>query len=309
MPDQPSYEPQEWQDEVNGLLVASYPIGDYVKVPDAHLGDFGIEGFTRDGKAFQCYAPEEPITTKVRYERCRDKMRDDLAKFRENSTELRKLFGTTVIERWILATPIADSARLLTYAGPLAEEVRAASLPYVHPKFEIAVADDSYFDPIRDRLKASGVLELELDAPAVTPSAVQDWVDSNEALAKRLKEKLSKISISGADASLRSLIEAVFQRYLHGRNLLENLRVQYPNLYERLKSRRTNKEATLEARCRLQASGSPSELLSHVLEEYRVELRQAVGSLATSDAELLAWEAAADWLMRCPLDFYEPVLK
>ena len=56
----------EWQDYVLNLLRLRYSVGALSVVPDTDRGDYGIEAFATDECAFQCYAPEEPLTTQQR---------------------------------------------------------------------------------------------------------------------------------------------------------------------------------------------------------------------------------------------------
>ena len=57
---------EEWEQRVQLYLKRRYGPGEYVHLPAKHLGDFGIEGFSRDGLAYQCYAAQEPLSTKVK---------------------------------------------------------------------------------------------------------------------------------------------------------------------------------------------------------------------------------------------------
>jgi len=53
------FDGDEWQEFIVQLLYLRYGT-DLVEVPDKHKGDRGIEAFTNDGCAFQCYSPESP---------------------------------------------------------------------------------------------------------------------------------------------------------------------------------------------------------------------------------------------------------
>ena len=53
-------------------------------------GDFGIEGFTRTGKAFQCYCPNEHYSSKELYDNHRNKITKDLKKLRTYEKQLKK---------------------------------------------------------------------------------------------------------------------------------------------------------------------------------------------------------------------------
>ena len=106
----------EWQDHIIRLLKMRYAVGEFQEVPDRHRGDFGIEGFSRDGRAYQCYSPMEPLATATRYESHRDKISADIKKFEDNKDELSALFGPTRITRWVLIVPTFDSGPLIQHA-------------------------------------------------------------------------------------------------------------------------------------------------------------------------------------------------
>lgn len=70
-----------WEQHCLKLLRLRYKApGQFEYVPSSDQGDLGIEGFSHDGCAYQCYAPEGPLPIKDRYERQRDKLTEDLAK-------------------------------------------------------------------------------------------------------------------------------------------------------------------------------------------------------------------------------------
>ena len=84
------WDPDSWQKYVLNLLILRYGLKEFVYVPDRHTGDFGIEGFSRDGCAYQCYAAREPLETDVLYQKQRNKMSADIRKFYANQSDLQK---------------------------------------------------------------------------------------------------------------------------------------------------------------------------------------------------------------------------
>jgi len=113
-----NWEGEEWESYIKRLLTRHYGPGNYQDVPARHKGDFGIEGYsTTDGCAYQCYATQEPCTVNQRYESQRSKITTDINKFISNQKDLQKVFGTTLIHRWILMVPISESAKLMQHAS------------------------------------------------------------------------------------------------------------------------------------------------------------------------------------------------
>ena len=118
------WEGRDWQEYCMKLLRARYSDHTLQEIPDAHSGDLGLEAFTHDGVVFQCYAVQEPLTTKLRYERQRDKLTEDLNKLKRNKDALVDLFGSVKIQRYVLMVPRTNSRSLVAHAQTKAAEVR-----------------------------------------------------------------------------------------------------------------------------------------------------------------------------------------
>src|SRR5690349_8707017 len=101
-----------WERRVKGWLRLRYP-GEFEELPADHGGDFGIEGFSRDGIAYQCYAPKSRLKAKDLYENQRTKITEDINKFIKNSNNLSKVFKGLKIHSWWLVVPEHKSAKLV----------------------------------------------------------------------------------------------------------------------------------------------------------------------------------------------------
>jgi hypothetical protein len=115
-------------------------------------------------------------------------------------------------------------------------------------------------------------------------------------LAANLTQKLNAI----VDASE---VPAWRQRLLRKRaaelQRLEQLRSK-GLVWQRVVDTKNQRERTLDSRV---LATSPRDDLLRLTDEHARDLRDGVGSLAVDVANDLAWGAAADWLMRCPLDY------
>jgi hypothetical protein len=79
----------EWQEHIVRLLRARYSEpGMFQEMPSRDRGDLGLEGFSRDGVCYQCYAPEPPYDVKDLYEKQRGKITTDIGKFMKNRQSL-----------------------------------------------------------------------------------------------------------------------------------------------------------------------------------------------------------------------------
>ncbi|MBL9022999.1 MAG: hypothetical protein JNL21_12425 [Myxococcales bacterium] len=281
------------------LLKLRYAIADFQEIPDRHRGDYGIEGFSRDGRAYQCYSPTEPLTTNARYEAQRDKMSADIKKFVDNQDALTKVLGTTAISRWVFAVPTFDSGPLVQHGEKKAAEVRALRRSYVAPDFCIAIVTEEDFEPERARLLRLGLDQVALQAKPIDPAASASWATAHSPLLAVLTTKLSRLP--GGATTSGPLQHRLIGHYLQGQEVLDMLKAEHAELFEVALRTKAGRESFLETHC-LITPDSPQKLLAATLQEFKRELMR-FEVMTEQMAEALAYEAVADWLMRCPLDF------
>lgn len=298
------WEGEEWEKHIQLLLKRRYRIGNYQELPAKHGGDFGIEGYSTDGCAYQCYAKEEPCTTSVLYEAQRDKITVDIGKFIKNKPELVKLFGGTLIDRWILVVPRHESAKLAQHASKKSEEVMQLRLPYVSDKFKIVIITDDYFSKEINELTAAGVLDVGIDTNSL---AIEEkdrtlWLKNNDTLVNNLHIKANKIPKVFADAKVEEFKEHMIGNYLRGQNLLNYFSENFPDIYVKLNTCKQAYEYHLQTMSFV-VDISPAQHLNEAIEKYSCELQKNVPYLPSNTIQTLKSEAVSDWLMRCPLDF------
>jgi hypothetical protein len=290
----------DWQKWADRLLSARYGPGDYQRVPDRHRGDAGIEGFVLSlGHAYQAYGPEEPLSIDARYEKHRDKMTRDTKKFIENRDILRPIFGAISISRWILFVPVFDSRDLVAHATKRTSEIQAALLPYVTSDFRVAIVSETDFEAERDAVLKSTAITIDVLPREADASAVQNWQAESASLLVTMNRKLAKIhGINSANAA-----NIVIRKLLEGQNLLDDYR-RFPETRRTVQAIKRRKENFLEAESTF-SEKKPRELLNHVRRDIEIALREEIPQMSPANATALAWEAVADWLARCPLDFPE----
>lgn len=297
-----TYEGNDWEALIQKFLKLRYKLGEYQEIPDKHVGDFGLEGFSRDGCAFQCYAAEEPLSTQELYEKQRDKIRQDIGKFIKNCSSLEKIFDGTKINRWLLAVPRFDSAQLLTYIRNKAEEVRQAGLPYVDDDFHIGVVTDEHFSPEIQALAKMGGLQLDLPLTSPNSQEMDDWIKNNSPSITKMEVKLKKINTLSSQEKRSRFRAEMIRHFLVGQNALGRLKITYPELYEEAVRLKGEKESFLVVESLL-STGPPNQTLSATINDFRESLEDKLPGFTGQTAKVLAFEAASDWLLRCPLDF------
>ena len=293
----------EWQEYILLLLKRHYGPAHFQEIPDKDQGDCGLEGFSRDGSAYQCYSAQEPLSIADLTAKQKTKVTKDIKKFRDNSVQLRGLLGGTKIGRWILVVPRFDSKDLLVHTAKKAEEVRKAAPAHVQASFEIHVIKDDHFAVERAALYDSGAGKVTIDVAEAAEKDVKEWAGKNDKLVKAIDEKLGRITAVKASAK-KGIRDKFLRHYVTGQNLLERLRIDFPALHEKVLACQRARERFLSTRMAL-CGPTTGTALHEVISQFRDELDRSVTGISDSNAECLAFGAVADWMLRCPLDFPE----
>jgi hypothetical protein len=295
---------ENWQELVVSLLKIRYAVGEFIEIPDTVRGDCGIEGFVRDGKAFQCYAAEEPLSVADLTAKQKNKISRDLGKLKNNSQKLIPILGSTRLSRWILVVPRWEDKDLHSHAEAKASEIRAASLPYIANDFAPAIVTCHDFVIERQKLVVAGKDSLRIIISDVDPGRCADWADQNDNLIGNLDRKALAIC-HGNRTQARKLRDEFIKHYLQGYNALEKLRDLYPELFEMALRIKNDKENFLAAESAIPDS-LPPQKMREVLGAFKGELAKAMPGMSDHTRNQLVFEAVSDWLLRCPLDFPEP---
>lgn len=297
----PEYDGNEWERRVKRWLRLRYPGGEFEDVPAEHSGDFGLEGFSRDGIAYQCYAPRTPLKVKELYENQRNKMTEDVRKFIEGKNNLMRLFGPLKIKSWWLVVSEHRSAKLIQHATSKAKEVREAGLSYVTPDFSIHVATAEDFAMEREAAIRQGVEALKLDETEVNADQVREWADSNDDLVNKLDRKIIAYSEEHRPERVRDLREKWITSFITAENMLKKLQVAYPSIWMSLAELMRRKETRLYLK--YSSARASVDVLKETIEEVRCDILRRVPNLDDGHAEDVAVGTVAEWLHRCPLDF------
>jgi hypothetical protein len=296
------WEGEEWEKYIQLLLKRHYGPDNYQEISAKHVGDFGIEGYSTNGCAYQCYATQEPCATKQRYEAQRKKITADIGKFINNRLELVKIFGNTIIRRWILIVPFSESALLVQHASTKSEEVLQANLPYVSDEFKIIINTDSCFAKEINDLANVDFLDIKIENLEINVEKREDWLDNNDRLVSALNSKAEKIPKFSSNGEIEKFKYSIIDHYLRGQNLLNTFSMDFPDIYAKLNTCKRTYEYGLETISTFN-DNLPSQYLKEALEKYSCELQKSVPNLPPATIQAITWEAISDWLMRCPLDF------
>jgi hypothetical protein len=291
-----------WEEHCLSMLRMRYKEpGQFEHIPSTDQGDLGIEGFSHDGCAYQCYAPKGPLPTADRYERQRGKLTEDLGKLATNQAELVGVLGGVVIRVYVFMTPTHDSRRLNRHAKTKAAEIRAMGLPHCAPDFDIVIQTEEDYVVERRELMELGLHKLHLTAIPMPEAAVHTYCASHPELITTLDGKLAKVPGLGADGRTALRMHLLKKKLIADNKLLE-IRGHNAPAWERIQVLRADREATLEIECVL-STEDPRTLIQHTAHEYQDQIEESLTFLTEGDASDLAWGTTADWLAECPLDF------
>ena len=294
----------EWQNWANQLLTCHYGPTDYQKVPDADRGDAGIEGFSlTHGHAYQAYGCEEPLAVAARYEKQRDKVTTDIGKFIANHQKLKRIFGNVQITRWVLFVPHFDSKELVAHAAKKTDEVKSASLCYIAPTFKVVIVDEEQFGVERELLMNAGTASFEYLANPVESEIIEEWVVGNDLLVATLDRKIGLLPTIKTPNDRVRFRDRLLRHYVQGQDTWEYLR-RFPAFHEKVFQVKRQREQFLECSWMIH-SGPNNVLMEKALSQFMDGVIKATPSLGLFTVEALAWEAVADWMLRCPLDFPE----
>lgn len=293
-------DPKVFEMYFKDLVKLHYSPANYRDVPDNQGGDFGVECYTLAGHAFQCYLPEQNTDIKKLVAAQKQKINRDLGKFKDKRQELQKLFGSTKICRWILATSAHKSAEITTFCAQKSLEIRELSLNYVASDFEVLIHTEADYRIEAETLNKKAY-QLSIEFEKNTTQNVETWIDENLVFLINLDKKLPKIVKD--DSQLIARKNFLIHKYLDFQNLMNRLLLDWAEIYQVVTTSIQNRQDFLAARFLTAPDLLPHEVLKAELQKLDDDLSREIGTLRKTDIELIKWGVVSDWLIRCPLDF------
>jgi len=270
----------------------------------ASPGDFGIEGFTATGKAFQCYCPDTNYDPALLYEKQRNKITVDLEKLVQYETEIQQRIGTIQLREWILVTPNFSSNNILKHCKNKEVEYRSRSRPLLHPEFTVLVQDIHYLHPYIQHCLGLIHSKLLISSAGVLAEEVENYKNGQSQLIDHAlrKNRIRLGEVANLESKLDRLTALTVQNFLDGSNIINKWQYMFPTAYERFKSLISQLESEVEERCLL-----PCDDYNKLYDEIKNLVTNGISttfdSLDVSMVRGLASQVMADWILRCPIDF------
>ncbi|WP_151831424.1 hypothetical protein [Acinetobacter junii] len=292
-----------WEDLCQIIFKRKYANEQYQKMP-ASPGDFGLEGYTTTGKAFQCYCPSTHYEKNELFTKQRDKITKDLSKLKDYEKQLKERLGDTKLSAWIFVTPEIDKNELLKHARKKEEEVKKWGLSIINDDFKVLLYDaDDFAIEIREYQQVMGEPIFFNDISPLSPVE-----DKKETYEKNIDRK-NRIRLNNIDDQdifnkrLSRLNTITTQSFLTCDPYLKKIENTSPNLYMKILRLVGEFEHTVIEQSTTwygTAEGLIEKLKSLLVERIIKDLHPSFDS---TTADEIARRMIARWIAICELDY------
>lgn len=268
----------------------------------ASPGDFGLEGFTRTGIAFQCYCPDEDYTMDELYEKQRDKITKDLKKLKTYETQINERLGGVQIKKWYFVSPKFKKNELLRHCTNKINEVKKWGLSIIDTEFDILIRDIEFYLTEITQVQRNAGIPITYDTSPVIHEFVKE--NSYDQYILNLSRKNRKRLNIDEGEKLDKLTEITYTILVKGEDRIRNIMRRSPEIFTSLVKILNQFEDTIQLNSASWA-GSPEELINHIKFELDDVIKSDLSQLSTADRKYIVDSSISKWLALCPLDFIE----
>jgi len=301
-----NFDGDRWEDVCQIVFKRRYEDDSYFEIP-ATPGDYGIEGFTRSGKVFQCYCPDEYYSSNELYDKQRDKITKDLKKLKTFESQLASKLGDTLIQQWFFVSPMNSKNDLIDHCTKKRDEVKSWGLSIIdNDNFEVIPADIGFLKPeIYHVLKIN---DGKIDVNPIEAMSEEDklkWKDKEISLVKNAQRKHKarfESDTTGIEKKIDSLTEKSVSHFLEGNGILKKWQSDYPDDFEKFIKIINQVEEQVEEECMfpIQDNNKLYRKFSTLVE---TKIKDSFPYLDQPMVQSLCNQVIADWILRCPIDF------
>ena len=297
-----SFDGNSWEEFCQVCLKLKYESEGYQELP-AWQGDLGIEGFTRTGKAFQCYCPDEDYEPQTLYEKQREKITTDLGKLRKNELELKKYMNGISIQQWIFLTPMYKNKELVKHCQTKASDFRNMNLDILSKSFDVLIYDIDFFAAQIQIVKGTTNNKLEILADRDESKDI-NWKGTNIDLVNNAVTKHGKRipDSPNKEEKINKLTDFTIGDFLDEQQLVTKWKNLNPNDYEKFLRLISDYEKTVEEMCIINTDDN-NHLYERIKQELKERLKQTFPYIEDITLEKLMKGVVADWILRCPINF------
>ena len=300
------YDGKGWEEFCQACFKIKYKNDGYQEIPATTHGDFGIEGYTKNGKVFQCYCPDFEVTSKKLYENQRDKINKDLNKLDKNKDELIKLFvGGNKIKEWIFVTPEYRNKELLTYCKGKIKEIQDLKLPFIDADFDIMVQNSGFMLEEARIVLEHNKRQLEIaEKKQPANSDITKWKDAQIVYTNNAVRKYEFLipNSSKKDDKVQKITDHTVKDYLLGNSVLSEWKNKYPAWYEKFINIVGYYEEEVKKKCLLNVKNN-NDLFEEIKFELQKTIQKEFSGLGKLTLQKITNQAISSWILLCSIDF------
>lgn len=301
-----------WENLINSCYRIKYQDEHYTEIPAVHGGDAGIEGFTRQGRVYQCYCPERDYTDDELYDHLRDKMTTDINKLISlNYAKRLKDLGVPKIKEWHFVIPQYRDSRIVIHAETKRKEVllKKKSEPnkydYIDDDFAIIIKQAEDFKVEISKIIRTTLTDMQLNF-AIYHTTSPDWSQCDSEKAGNIKRKVKAVmgDVEESDEDFNFIVNTYIDSYIKGIEILRILRISYPEVYEEIYmlEQTYKKQVSLKTKMNTDSSIN-SRLFYEILDDFQNKLEQQFKYLTTASVMELKIDLISGWLADCSMQF------
>lgn len=300
-----SFDGDKWESICQLCFKKKYEEESYFEIK-AYPGDFGIEGFTRTGKAFQCYCPDEHYTQDVLYEKQRDKITKDLKKLQTYEKQLKRKLGGTLLEKWYFVSPAYSKNDIIDHCTKKRDEIRELGLSIIdNAKFEVIPLDlDSLKPEIHFFLKFVDKIDIDPKS-TITVEEKLKWKGKEISLVENAQRKHKMRfdpNVNDIEKKIDDLTEKSISHFLDGNNILTKWQVDYPDDYEKFVKVVSQVEEDILEECMFPHIDN-NILYKGFARNLEEKIKASFPFIEDTMIHSLCNQVMADWILRCPIKF------
>jgi hypothetical protein len=303
--DFPQWSGKTWQSHVNAILTIHHHLNGctYHSVADKVDGDGGLEGFSSDGHAYQCYCDEASVDTADRATKQKRKVTADLKKLETYKDFWEEMLQGVRLVSWTLVVPYNEDKDVLKHTRRKATETRKKNLSFIDVSFHGAVCTDLTGFPLAyQRFLECGIAKIHIPPGEVMPEQIEKLSATRPDFVRNIDTKVAKLLPNNSELNVLQFRKDLLNRYLRGSNILKRLEQNAPALYERIVTVVHEKSLSISLESKFD-----STIAGVRLKDTRVDLESSVRSIAgiLTDATVtaLSWSTVTELLGECFLDF------
>ena len=299
-----------WEDLCVRCYRIRYQKDNYTAIPATQGGDAGIEGFTNKGVVHQCYCPERAYSDNELYDHQRNKLTADIEKLKKNANRLRVLGVPPVVE-WHFNIPEYKDARIITHAESKRQEVikakkdKPSDYAHIADDFQIVIKTAEDFTPEISRIIRTSLSDMRLNV-AIEHSSEPNWSKCDSEKVANIRRKIKAVMlVDDTDEAFNEVVEIYVGCYISGLEIMNNLRVNFPEIYEDIIRLEQSYKREVSIKTRLNTNKSMnSTLFDNILSEFHSKLERDFSHTFT-EASIgeLKQDLIASWLADCSMEF------